>query len=114
MLYFHCSISLTLNDCNRSGDYEESVIVFVTYMDRTGSVQKTVYIYKNIARRKKKRMELAGTKANDWKIKRDNLKYGKKKVRATLSGSGKTTRMKDKDESYLNEDNDNSSDNADC
>ena len=52
-------------------------------------------------------MELAKTEANDWKIKRDNLKYGKKKTRAPLSDSGKITRKNDKDESYFNEDNGN-------
>ena len=113
MLYFHCSIILTLRDCNRSGDYEESVIGFVTHRDRSYAVQKTVDIYKNIARRKKKQMELAKTKANNWKIKRDSLEYGKKKMRATLFGSGKVTRIKDKDKSYVDEDDDNSSNSSD-
>ena len=58
-------------------------------------------------------MELAKTEANDWKIKRDSLKYGKKKTRATLSGSGKVTRTKDEDESYVNEDDDDSSNSSD-
>ena len=52
-------------------------------------------IYENIARRKKKRMEQAETEANNWKIKRDSLRYGKKK---TWSGSRKATRVTDEDE----------------
>ena len=66
-------------------------------------------IYEHIARRKKKRAELAETEANDWKIKRDSLKYDKKKTRATSSGSRKVTRMKDEDELYIDENNDGSS-----
>ena len=58
-------------------------------------------------------MELAKTEANDLKIKRDSLKYGKKKTRTTLSGSGKATHMKDEDKLYVNEDDDDSSDSSD-
>ena len=36
---------LTLNECNRSDDFEESVIGFVTYRDRPDAIQKTVDIY---------------------------------------------------------------------
>ena len=97
---------LTLNECDRSGDYEESVIGFVTYRDRPDAVQATVDIYKNIARRKKKRMELAETEANNWKIKRDSLRYGRKKTR---SGSRKATRVKDEDEDELYVEEDDSS-----
>ena len=57
-------------------------------------------------------MELAETGATDWKIKRDNLKYGKKKTCATLSGSGKVPRKKDKDKSFVNKDNADSSDSS--
>ena len=58
-------------------------------------------------------MKLAKTKGNDWKIKRDNLKYVKKKTRATLSGSGKVTHMIDEDEAYVGKEDDDSSDSSD-
>ena len=100
---------LTLNECDRSGDYEESVIGFVTYRDRPDAVQATVNIFENIARRKKKRMELAEAEANNWKIKRDSLRYGRKKTR---SGSRKATHVKDEDELYVDEDDSSNNDSS--
>jgi hypothetical protein len=44
------------------------------------AAKSTLNVYKNIARRKKHRMKLAETVANEWKTKRNNLEDGKKKT----------------------------------
>ena len=80
MSYFHCSKILPLYVYDISNDCEESVIDCVKYRDKTNAIKTTVYVYEHMSRRKKHRMELAETKANECKTKRDNLENSKKKM----------------------------------
>ena len=75
MLYFHCSRILTLHDCDRSNDYEDSIIDLLKHRDRSDVVKIVLDVYENVSRIKKKQMKLAETEVNDWKVKRGNRRH---------------------------------------